>query len=169
MTDINLENYKYVSERFEELATVPDSKNMENKLMKIARNLRKLIRKAAPRGKKDSGNIDDPNSRIGNLRRSIQAKKFKRKIKKQPQVYVRVNWRIAPHAHLVEYGTEFFRMPIKKKVLHFYHRGFEIFAKWAAPMPALPFFRPTIDKNKSRLEYQIEKEAADIIYRTFEK
>lgn len=39
----------------------------------------------------------------GNLKRGLVAKKFQRK--GESQAFVAVDYRIAPHAHLVEYGT----------------------------------------------------------------
>jgi len=41
----------------------------------------------------------------GNLQRGIVAKKFSRQVKNRPAVFVAIDYRIAPHAHLVEYGT----------------------------------------------------------------
>lgn len=176
MAEVSLEGYKDLLKQFEDFADMPDTREMEKRLIIIARRLRNQIRRRAPKTRIGSGNL---RVRTGNLRRSIQARRFRNKIKGSPAVYVRSNRKIAPHAHLVEYGTRFFRYPIdtkvyqrgsrkgtireKRKALHFWIDGEEIFAKYVAPMPANPFFRSTVDSSKNEIELNIEKELVKFI------
>jgi hypothetical protein len=62
----------------------------------------------------------------------------------KPNVLVGMNYRIAPHAHLVEFGTSGRRAPTEKKLLKFTIFGQTIFVPSVAPMPKRPYFRPGI-------------------------
>jgi HK97 gp10 family phage protein len=131
--------------------------------------------------------------RTGLLKKSIQARKWsaRRRIKGAPSVYTAVDRKQAPHAHLVEFGTRWARFPLgsvvymegegkhavrhygrrilasknpkRKKVLHFFIDGKEIFAKNVSRMPANPFFRPTVDKNRARITDGIKKDVEQLI------
>lgn len=88
----------------------------------------------------------DMRSRIkdksGNLRRGIVVKPFDKQKEGNPACFVAINYGIAPHAHLVEFG----------------HGG-------KHPAPPHPFFRPAFDamgkiaesKIKNTLRKEIEK------------
>jgi hypothetical protein len=77
-----------------------DDGDLENALYKDAITLRSYIIVAAPKGPpKKKG--QDP-KKI--LKRGIVAKKFKVKVPGKPAAFVAINYGIAPHAHLVEFG-----------------------------------------------------------------
>ena len=68
----------------------------------------------------------------GNIKRSIVAKKFKKQGLYEPGAFVAIDRKIAPHAHLLEYGTE---------------ARYDAAGAYRGQMPAKPFFRPAIDSN----------------------
>lgn len=63
---------------------------------------------------------------------------------RKPNVLVGVNYRISPHAHLVEYGTSGARSPKKARLLRFTIDGRVVFTRSVAPMPRQPYFRPGV-------------------------
>jgi len=79
----------------------------------------------------------DMRSRIhddsGNLSAAVVVKRFANQRKGAPAVFVAIDRRIAPHAHLVEYG----------------HGG-------PNPAPPHPFFRPAIDGFRMKVGGQIK-------------
>lgn len=159
-TDVNISGYKELIAQFDKLSKVADTGEMEGKLLNRARELRNDIRKNAPRSNKWSGSVD---VKPGNLRRAVEARKFRKKVPNSPAVYVRSNRKKAPHAHLVEYGTMNFRFPKHKKVLHFIYEGEEVFVKKVAPMPPHPYFRPTVDLKQGEIESGIARDAEELI------
>jgi len=84
----------------------------------------------------------------GNLRRGIIAKKFDPGIPQKPGAFTGIDYNIAPHAHLVEYGH----------VASGWYQGGE-------HVPAYPFFRPAIDTNKVRVMMMIKREMQTQIQR----
>jgi len=172
--DISLEGLNELLKQFNDIAHLPDASKMEAKLISRARELRNLIRTRTPRGKygkygrysikrTKSGDMLSSFTKAGNLRRSIEARRFRTKVKGSPAVYVRVNKRIAPHYHLIEFGTENFRYPKSAKVLHFDYGGEEIFAKWVGPISPKPFFRPTVDKESQSMIDKISHDVSQLI------
>jgi HK97 gp10 family phage protein len=95
----------------------------------------------------------------GTLKKGIVAKNFKETDRGVPGAFVAVDSRIAPHAHLVEYGTHERRAKNKKN-----ERGaimstgkptpgtplseIQVFGTVAAPMKPNPFFRRGVSKSK---------------------
>lgn len=108
-------------------ATIKEIKSKA--FMPAALTIRDEIRDLAPKGK------------TLNLVNSIFAAYGK---PGKSDVLVGVNYRRAPHAHLVEFGTDGRRSPKKKKFLRFTIDGHVIYAKSVAPMPRQPFFRPGV-------------------------
>lgn len=99
-----------------------------------------------------------PQGPTGNLKRGIYAKTLKRRLSsfahQEPAPAVATtNYKISPHAHLVEYGTDV-RKPKKKKVLYNKKTG-QFFGVETAAMPARPYFRPAIDSQWSRVEAHV--------------
>jgi len=97
-----------------------------------------------------------PTGPTGNLRRSVV-------VKTMPggwPVIVGIDRRIAPHAHLVEYGTSDRRYP-KSKALAI---GDEKRA-WVGPMPAKPFFRPALDGSRDKVLSNMESDIKKAIER----
>ena len=122
-----IEGLGQLSKNFERLINIVDESEFENGLLKIARVFKGNVSAhapIAPKGhyKRGTKIWVEP----GNLKHGIVAKKFRHKIPGQPATFVGINYRIAPHAHLVEYG----------------HGG-------PHPAPAHPFFRPEVDGFKA--------------------
>lgn len=96
----------------------------------LARALSKSVAQAAPLGP------------TGTLRRSIIGRKFQ---KKGPSIaFVAPDFRIAPHASMVEHGVPHRRYPRKRKALTGMAGGKRFFAKSVGPMEANAYFRDTL-------------------------
>lgn len=164
--DVNLSGYKELVAQFDKLSKVADTGEMEEKLYIRAKELRDAIRRNVPKSDRLSGTVDFETGigrKPGNLRKSIQHRKFRKKVPNSPAVYVRQAYKKAKHGHLVEYGTMRRRYPKHKKILYFAYEGEEIFAKSVGPMPPHPFFRPTVDSNRNEIESKIVKDAENLI------
>lgn len=72
-----------------------------------------------------------PKGPTGNLRKSIQYGRLRKRLGRDIAAYVRVNYRTAPHAHLVEFGSG----PRSTKS-----------GKSTGVSPPRPFFRPVVDQ-----------------------
>lgn len=153
---------------------------IQKKLLEGAIGLRDKIRAAAPLGKPHPQSVFGKRAGTtrmvggGALRRGIVAKKYKYYTPGNPAVFVAIDMRIAPHAYLVEYGARqsgtaiavpgFFRGYLTgRKALKFWSGTgrsggkMEQYAAWAkpGPMPAHPFFAPTVERNRRILENYI--------------
>jgi HK97 gp10 family phage protein len=62
--------------------------------------------------------------KTGNLEKSIKVEKPRRKLKGFPGAFIMADFNIAPHRHLIEFGT--------------------------VKAPAYPYFRPALDHNRAR-------------------
>jgi HK97 gp10 family phage protein len=118
---------KALARKFAELADIYDDAKFENFLQSEGEILQGAV-KATIRGKLGR--------KTGNLLKGIVAKKYGRKIKGQPKTFVGVNYGVAPHAHLVEYG----------------HGG-------SHPAPAHPFWRPTVRRYRDKITQRISDKA----------
>jgi HK97 gp10 family phage protein len=110
-----------LSRNLQALAKMIDQDAVETGLLKIGSELRANVAARAPRGK------------TGNLKKGFRSKKFRNKIKGNPATFVAADYRIASHAHLVEFG----------------HGG-------PHPAPPHPFFRPAMDEFKTGYESKVE-------------
>jgi len=88
-------------------------------LLKGAKLIKNRARQLAPQGP------------TGNLKRGIVAKRFKSEIPGKPGAFVATDYRIAPHAHFIEYGT--------------------------VKSPARPFLRPALDNSQAEVMTIIAK------------
>lgn len=77
------------------------------------------IKKAAD-SVRDAIEAEAPKGPTGNLKRSVQSGMFKKRSGKPIAGFVRVNGKIAPHAHLVEFGARGGAMPANP----FFSRGY---------------------------------------------
>jgi HK97 gp10 family phage protein len=107
----------------------------------------------------------------GNLRKGIIIQRMKKE-RGGISTIVFMNYKVAPHAHLVEYGVPHDRIAVSKDGQR-YMMGdpslpFGPFWK-VGPMPAKPYFRPSVDDNKDRALDKIMGGAIKIIGREFEK
>jgi HK97 gp10 family phage protein len=117
--------------RLKNTVTALNHDSLEDKMLGRAEELKDKIKSAAPQGP------------TGNLKRSIVAKKFRNKIKNSPAVFVAIDRVIAPHAHLVEFGTKF--------------------------MSPRPFWRNTIDANSRGLMNKLRRTIWTVIEREAKK
>ena len=114
-----------------------DDGDLENALYRDAVTLRSYVIAAAPKGPPKPKGINP----LKILKRGIVAKKFAVKLPGKPAAFVAINYGIAPHAHLVEFGhaaSGWYKRMGGKRV------------------PAHPFFRPTC-RNYKRA-YSLEAE-----------
>lgn len=98
-------------------------RELENELfegvLSAARPVATEIRNRAPKGP------------TGNLRKSIQYGRLRKRLGRNIAAYVRISYRTAPHAHLVEFGSG----PRSTKG-----------GKSTGVSPPRPFFRPVVDQ-----------------------
>jgi len=98
---------------FYELMMVENDPELINAFLNEAKGFKNAIKEEAPIGKK----------RGGNLKRSVVAKKFRSKGKSV--AFVGIDYRVAPHAHLVENGTihsapnPFFTRGVNRRISQF--------------------------------------------------
>ena len=104
-----VEGLQEVLKAFDDMEDLGSDPMVQRSFLQEAKSLAGMIRQGAPVGKK------------GNIKRGIVSKLFRRKGKSI--AFVGINFRIAPHAHLVEDG----------------HGG-------PHPAPPHPFFRPKVNK-----------------------
>lgn len=102
-------------------------------LLNQAEMVRDKIREKAPEGP------------TGNLKRSPVAKLLSSRSGYPFIAIAGIDRKIAPHAHLVEFGGSNIRTPKKTKVLFDKDTG-QFFGTEVSPMPAHPFFRPAIQE-----------------------
>lgn len=98
-----------------------------------------------------------PTGPTGNLKRSVV-------VKAMPggwPIIVGIDRRIAPHAHLVEFGTST-RSVQSAKVLT---DGETFFGKEVAPMGDNPFFRPAVDGSRDQVLRNMESDMKKAIDR----
>ena len=116
-----------LSRNFEKFIKLVDESECENRILKIARVLKKNVSARAPLAPKGHYKRGTKiGVEPGNLKHGIVAKKFRHKIPGQPATFVGIDYRVAPHATLVEYG----------------HGG-------PHPASAHPFFRLEVDGFKT--------------------
>jgi len=97
-----------------------------------------------------------PQGPTGNLGRGVVVKEETRKT----GAFVAMDYRIAPHAHLVEYGTVE-REPLETEVLYDEKTG-KFYGKEAAPMPKDPFFRRGTEAGKDQAMDEMVKAISKI-------
>ena len=134
--DVSLSGMDELNKNLEGLKGYVDSKDITRGLHSGLKIVQRIAKNKAPKGP------------TGNLKRGIVSGVFRRQVRGSPAVYMAIDYSIAPHAHLVEFGTKQ-RVPRKWGFLQFEIDGKTIFAKHAKGMPAKPFWRPAIDTGKS--------------------
>ncbi len=117
----------------------------------LNRNLEKVIKSLSPeeiepillasaKQVADDARSNAPLGPTGNLKRGIVAKTLRRIGNEPAPSIAAIDFRIAPHAHLIEFGT----------VERHQKSG-----KSTGVSPAHPFFRPAWDKNRGHIEEDI--------------
>ena len=136
--DLNIEGIEELEKQMESLIKAVHPDKVEPVLLDAARVIANDARRRAPKGK------------TGNLKRSIVAKKTKRRggmsaalglnAGEAAPAITAIDFRKAPHAALVEFG----------------HGG-------PHPAPAHPFFRPAWDANREKVTRQIIEDINNLI------
>ena len=108
----------------------------------------------------------------GNLRKGIVIQRMKKK-RGGISTIVFMNYKVAPHAHLVEYGVPHDRVAFvdpksktQRKLMGDPMLPWGPFWK-VGPMPAKPYFRPAVDNNKDNALLKIMGGAIRIIGQEF--
>jgi len=112
------------------LSKLADSEDVKDAILEIASDMKNDMR----------GKIHDV---TGTAAKGILAKRHRRR--GAGKAFIIADYGIAPHLHLIEFGTEQSRKPKKSKVLYDKNTG-KVFGTEVAPMPPRPFFRPTLDE-----------------------
>jgi HK97 gp10 family phage protein len=129
---VGLEGDRHLVEAFRRYASIVNSKQVVDEIQKTGEFLRDTIKARTPVGP------------TGNLRRSIVAKKFKHnRFTENPATFVGIDYKIGPHAHLLEFGTVF--------------------------MAAKPFFRSTVHEKSNDIHNRIARSTWRIIELTAKK
>ena len=118
---------KQLTRNVEHIIKSIDDGDLEYALYEDAVDLKNAIVAAAPRGPKKPSGVS-PNK---TLKKGIVAKRFDSKLPGKPAAFVAIDYGIAPHAHLVEFGHE----------ASGWYAGHE-------RVPKHPFFRNTARKVK---------------------
>lgn len=129
MTRLEVVGIKKLIKKLERLGGILSTRALQKRTLQVAQKVADDARRRAPIAKqghwqkygRGGGSIwVGP----GSLKRGIVAKKFKGRTKSGPAAFVAIDYSVAPHAHLVEFGA----------------RG--------GKMPMQPFFRPAVDAHK---------------------
>ncbi|MDD5533787.1 MAG: HK97 gp10 family phage protein [Syntrophales bacterium] len=140
-----IEGLDDLSANIQALIKQVDGDEVESGLLEIAKVLHGRIRARAPIGPRRRKKVevkmlgfslgtDMLDVKPGALRKAWRAKKFKTKWPGVPAVFVAPHYKLAPHAHLVEYG----------------HGG-------PHPAPPHPYARPEVDAFKSEYPRLVAK------------
>lgn len=117
--EFRIEGLDDLNKQLESIATSLDADAVEPILFEGAQTIAGDMLQRAPRGP------------TGNLKRSIGAKTLRRRDKNPAPSIAAVDRKIAPHAHLVEFGT--------------------------SKMSARPFMRPAVDSQGGKVAKQVEE------------
>ena len=137
--EIDVRGLEEAPRKIRSILSAVTSEDVENVLLQGARIVRDEAKRRAPVGP------------TGNLKRSLKAKKGKRRGKLFATAFAAVDRKIAPHAHLVEYGTG----PRRQKTT----------GRYTGQMPAIPFFRPAVDATKDQVARTVNQGIARLIGR----
>jgi len=111
---------------------------LEGALLGASKIVRRRVQANAPLGP------------TGNLRRSVVAKKFNYQLNNKPAAFCAIDRRIAPHAHLVEYGTAERHWKSGKSTGH---------------MPAKPFFKPGVEQSTPHVRMYLKSQIQELLKR----
>jgi HK97 gp10 family phage protein len=134
--DVHLEGFKDLEKNMRGLRGFVNSKQVVEGLHDGVKVMGRIAKNKAPKGP------------TGNLKRAIRTGIFRKQKRGSPAVFMGIDYRRGPHAHLVEYGTKR-RIPRKYSVLKFEIDGQIIYVRRVGPMPAKPFWRPAVDIGKN--------------------
>ncbi|MTI95182.1 MAG: hypothetical protein FH749_06795 [Firmicutes bacterium] len=126
--EVDVRGVEAAEKKIKSLLSAVDSTDVENVMLSGARIIKKEAR-GRVRGKK-----------TGRLKRSLVAKKSKRRGNMFRSAFAAVDRKKAPHAHLYESGT-----------VERHHRS----GKSVGRMPSKPFFEPAVINKKADVEREI--------------
>jgi HK97 gp10 family phage protein len=126
-----VQGLEQIEENIEKIAQQMEPDVVENILLSKAEMIRERASTAAPQDE------------TGNLKRGIVAKVLQRRGDKYAPAMAGINYGIAPHAHLVEFGH----------AIRFSRKG-----KSFGFVPPHPFFRPVFDSEKDVIKLEIAEE-----------
>ncbi len=149
--DIRIEGLKEVEKALEILRDSLPPDKIEALMLNYAKNVADDMERRAPHGP------------TGNLIRGIHSKLLSRNNSDQPAPAIAaVDRKIAPHAHLVEFGTQKTREPNKARILYDKDTGM-FFGKSVGPMPASPFMRPAWEGLRPAILRDIEAQVRKLV------
>jgi HK97 gp10 family phage protein len=134
--DISVKGFEQLDEATQKLVQSLSPGTVEPILLHGATIMADKVRSLAPHGP------------TGNLISGIVAKTLRRQGNNPAPSIAAINYRRAPHAHLVEYGTSE-RFVKHKKVMYSKKTG-KFYGKSVGAMPAHPFFRPGVEMSKEQ-------------------
>lgn len=98
MMDLQVLGAKEVVTAFNSMVDAKVDTQVKRGFLNIATSLRDEIKRRVPRGPKKERSWMT-------MRRGVVAKAFKRQQAHNPAVFVGIDYKIAPHFHLIEFGT----------------------------------------------------------------
>jgi HK97 gp10 family phage protein len=134
---VEIEGKKEFEQTLRNLVQALPNEKVEPVMMEGAKVIADAARSKAPQGP------------TGNLKRSIKSKFLKQLGNYPRSAAAAVDRKIAPHAHLIEFGTK----PRMQKTTGCY----------TGIGPARPFFRPAVDSNVAKIYTQIKDKLLDTI------
>lgn len=156
---MEIEGIDELLELFKSLATAYDKKIFKQKLLKTSEKLAHSLSVVAPMASKGHWKKSQDSSvgsedawkewvEPGSLKKSMVAKIPKRQRRGRTIAYVKRQYKIAPHAHLIEYGHVMTRKKGGKKI------------KWVQPKP---FFWRTVSRQEDMIINGIATAALEIL------
>lgn len=133
-----------------------NDKRLLNDLLSVAKVLQRGIRTEAPKG-------PSKKREWMRIKNAIVAKKYKRQNKGNPTVFVAIDRKKAPHAHIVEYGSA------PRWTGGAGRSGSWATGSYRGVMPPNAFFRRGVDKNAADVMNRIEKAAWEQIEKAWNK
>lgn len=122
---IRIEGIPETTAKLKQLSSRLDGKAMGDNLLKQAQMIAEDARNRAPLGP------------TGNLKRSLHARMLGKKLRYPQMAIAAVDRKIAPHAHLIEFGT--------------------------SRMSARPFFRPAVDAYADKVLSNIKNGVKNLV------
>ena len=129
--NVEVTGLEKIEENIEKIAQQMEPEIVESILLSKADMIKERASSAAPQGE------------TGNLKRGIVAKVLQRRGDKYAPAMAGIDYRIAPHAHLVEFGHAI-RFSRKGRTFGF--------------VPPHPFFRPAFDSLQDQIKNEIAEE-----------
>ena len=148
-TAIEIQGLPELNVALAEIAKGMRADAVEPVLLRAAQMIANAVRGAAPQGP------------TGNLRRSVVGKLLQRRGQGPASALVAIDYRVAPHARVVEFGTG--PRLVREKMVMFDRRTGIFYGRQVGPVPARPFFRPAAESRMGAAREQIMDELTKLI------